>query len=294
MRIPKRKFGRHTLIFLLLASLLFEINGCNLAQKKSPFTSIHIPEPGSSSEVSEIGLGSQIHNVIVASQYLYTKPEVVNYVGQIGYSLAKNSLRPHLPYSFTILLDERLYSTAAPGGYVYLTTGLLNFFKNEAELAGVLAHEIGEIQRQPSAVSTLRKRSEDLAALTAVAASFFGPIGAAGAAGVILLANSPYGDIRKEDLLMQSDKLAVDMLTKSGYDPAALRDVLKRVEKTINNEQLQALTFEWDRKRPVTQERLQKLNDTISQISVQPVSARSNSTHFTQAMKSIYEMYPAR
>ena len=137
MRKIKRQLSVKILTQLLLFILLLQQSGCSLLTK-SIRPSIHIPEPGSNSEISEIDLGSQIHNVIIASQYLYTKPEVVGYVTEVGRNLARYSLRPHLPYSFTILTDERLYSTAAPGGYIYITTGLLNFFKNEAELAGVL------------------------------------------------------------------------------------------------------------------------------------------------------------
>ena len=288
----KGRLSVKTLTQLLLFILLFQQSGCSMLNKNSGAV-IHIPVPGSQSEISEIDLGAQIHNVITASQYLYTKPEVVNYVTEVGRSLARYSLRPHLPYSFTILVDERLYSTAAPGGYIYLTTGLLNFMKNEAELAGILAHEIGEVQHQPAAVSILKKHSEDLAALTALVGSFFGPIGAVSAAGAILLTNSPYGDIGEGELLIDADQLAVNMLAKSHYNPAAFRNALLRVEETFHGSEQQGLALEWDRKRPIRIERLQKLDNLISQIKLDPMSLQTDSSRFTQAMKSIYAMYPA-
>lgn len=274
-------------IFLMVSSA-----GCGYLRLSTPSV-LNIPRPGSESEVSEIGLGRQIHDAIVASQYLYTKPEVVNYVAEIGRKLADISMRPHLPYSFTILADERLYSTAAPGGYVYITTGLLSFFKNESELAGVLAHEIGEIQHQSPVFSSFKRHSEDLAALSALVGSFFGPIGAMSAAGVILLTSVPYGEVDKTELLMDADRMAISMMTKCGYNPESLRDVLIRIGSANQDPQGKNFAFEWHQKRPVTEERLRNLDAALKNAGIDFSSFNTDSVRFTQVMRSIYEMHPA-
>ncbi|MDD3295609.1 MAG: M48 family metalloprotease, partial [Geobacteraceae bacterium] len=95
----------------------------------------------------EKAVGAAIHREILASFYPYTDPKVVRYVTDLGRSLAAHAKRHDLDYCFTILYSEKIYATSAPGGYVYVTTGMLNFLQNEAELAAVLAHEIGELQQ---------------------------------------------------------------------------------------------------------------------------------------------------
>jgi len=92
-----------------------------------------------------------------------------------------------LVYRFTILYDEKIYATSAPGGYIYLTTGMLNFLQNEAELASVLAHEIGRLQYKDPRFT----QSDDvLNAATQAGASIapmFGPIGSLASLGLVLL-----------------------------------------------------------------------------------------------------------
>ena len=79
---------------------------------------------------AEVEIGEQIHQQILQSFYPYTDPRVVQYVNTVGNHLAEFAARKDLPYRFTILYNEKIYATSSPGGFVYVTTGMLAFLQN--------------------------------------------------------------------------------------------------------------------------------------------------------------------
>lgn len=81
---------------------------------------------------------------------IYKDKKLSFYVTRIGTKLTQFSELPNLTYTFTVLNDEKVNAFALPGGYIYVTRGLLAIAANEAELAGVLAHEIGHITARHS------------------------------------------------------------------------------------------------------------------------------------------------
>ncbi|MBD2199544.1 MULTISPECIES: M48 family metallopeptidase [Calothrix] len=98
------------------------------------------------SDSEEVQLGKEINQQLVNNEIqLYRDSNVNNYVNQIGQWLAANSTRPNIPYTFQIVKDNSINAFATMGGYVYVTTGLLEAADNEAQLASVIAHEIGHI-----------------------------------------------------------------------------------------------------------------------------------------------------
>jgi predicted Zn-dependent protease len=97
------------------------------------------------SEKKEIGIGREMHQEILAKVPVYANAAVADYVGRIGQQLARDSDRPGLEYTFTVLDSPDINAFATPGGYVYINRGLLAYLQSEAELAAVLAHEIAHI-----------------------------------------------------------------------------------------------------------------------------------------------------
>lgn len=97
-------------------------------------------------EEEEQSLGQSIALQVVArSGGLYEQADLVRYVNLVGRSVAATSDRPNVNYRFAILNDQTINAFAAPGGYIFVTRGLLKQVKNEAELAAVLGHEIGHV-----------------------------------------------------------------------------------------------------------------------------------------------------
>ena len=98
------------------------------------------------SEAQEATLGAQINQELLSGQVkLYNNPAANEYVNRIGQKLARNSANPNIKYTFQVIDDDAINAFATMGGYVYVNTGTLKAADNEAQLAGVIGHEIGHI-----------------------------------------------------------------------------------------------------------------------------------------------------
>ena len=103
------------------------------------------------SPAQEQKVGAEEHQNIIKTMGVYKNKEMQAYVNEIGQSLAKNTERPDVSYTFTVLDSPMVNAFALPGGYVYVTRGLLALANSEAELAGVIGHEIGHVTARHSA-----------------------------------------------------------------------------------------------------------------------------------------------
>ena len=174
------------------------------------------------SEAQEIGIGRESDPQIKAEMGVYDDPELQKYISDIGMRLAKVSERPNLPWQFTVVDQPAINAFAVPGGFIYLTRGILPFLANEAELVGVIGHEIGHVTARHSAQQYTRSLGGQLL-LTGVgvfvpAARPFGQISET-ALGLLVL---KYG---REDEL-QSDQLGARYAVTGGWDPDGVPGML--------------------------------------------------------------------
>lgn len=176
------------------------------------------------SEQQEISLGRKTHQQVLAQYGVYDDPELQEYVQNIGERLARKSHRNNLIYRFTVLDSKQVNAFALPGGYIYITRGLMAFLKNEAELAAVLGHEIGHVTARHS---VRQYSATQLANIGATLGSIFIPGMNNQAAnqlvqvfGTALLRG--YG--REHEL--EADRLGAEYLASTGYDPKAMLDVI--------------------------------------------------------------------
>jgi predicted Zn-dependent protease len=179
-------------------------------------------------------------------------PAVHKYVTLVGTALVQQSDRPRLEWTFIVLDTDGVNAFAAPGGFVHITRGALGLIKNEAELAGVLGHEIGHITRKHT-INALRnsatkKLGTDLAAKRG--------------AFISAVANLAYDNIienawdRGDEL--DADKVAVQLAPKIGYAPASLADFLNRLSERNKNQAERNGLFA---SHPETKERITKINE---------------------------------
>lgn len=98
----------------------------------------------------EIELGEQVRREVLKQYKLYQDSQVVDYVRRIGAKVASYADRQNITYQFFVLDDPLINAFALPGGAIYITRGILTVFNNEAELAGVLGHEIGHVVERHS------------------------------------------------------------------------------------------------------------------------------------------------
>jgi predicted Zn-dependent protease len=103
------------------------------------------------SEGQEIALGQQEDQKAVASFGVYDDPALQDYVASLGHSIAERAERPKLPWTFRLVDDPAVNAFALPGGFVYMTRGILAYFDSEAELAMVMGHEVGHVTARHSA-----------------------------------------------------------------------------------------------------------------------------------------------
>jgi predicted Zn-dependent protease len=102
------------------------------------------------SEAQEVQTGQQ-EDAKVRKQYgVYDNPALQQYVNEVGQKLARSSHRPGLRYSFVVVDSPEINAFALPGGYIYITRGIMAYLNSEAELAGVLGHEIGHVTARHS------------------------------------------------------------------------------------------------------------------------------------------------
>ena len=221
-------FLRRTAFFLLPA-LVF--SGCASVVDRD----ISDITPQGKPMTQEQIVGEQIHQQILASFYPYTDPKVVRYVNDTGRKLAARARRRDLEYRFTILYNEKIYATSAPGGYIYITTGMMNFLQSEAELAAVLAHEIGHIARK-HVVKEIQKsgvwQAGTKLALSATDLSSDQEKVLQGLTDEAWKSLVVKG-LSKEDEY-EADRLAALNCSKIGYDPYGIYDFIKRLEPSEN------------------------------------------------------------
>ncbi len=174
---------------------------------------------------SEIAIGRTNHPKIIEEYGRYNDELLQGYVQSVGEKLAAVSHRPELLYRFTVLDSPVINAFALPGGYIYITRGLMAYLSSEAELAAVLGHEIGHV----TARHGVRQQSASQAAnlgytigsilfpelRAAPSQSLFNILG-----GALL---SGYG--REHEL--ESDGLGAEYLARAGYEPKAMIEVIR-------------------------------------------------------------------
>ena len=178
------------------------------------------------SRESEKQIGAEQHEYIVAEfGGVYEDRDLAAYVDSIGQFLARTSNAPDVGYTFTILNSPVINAFALPGGYVYVTRGLIGLAENEAELAGVIAHEIGHVAARHGA----QRHSKNV--LTGIGLTILGiatessaltNIASVGAQAVL----SSYS---REDEF-EADQLGVGYLSRAGFDTDSMSTFLSKME----------------------------------------------------------------
>lgn len=180
------------------------------------------------SESREIAMGREADPEIVALMGVLDDAVVQSYVADLGRRMAAISERPHLPWTFRVLDDPLVNAFALPGGYVYVTRGILAHVNSEAELAAILGHEIGHVTARHSAEQMSRAQ---LAHVGLVAGYVLAPenfrdvIGVAGIGVELVFLKYGRDDER------QADALGFRYMTRLHYDPRPMADVFTMLER---------------------------------------------------------------
>lgn len=202
---------------LLLLPALLVLGACstNPATGEQSFTAFMSPE-------KEMQVGAEEHPKIL-EQFggAYGDRELAAYVRDMGLRLAAQSEMPDLPWTFTVLNDTKVNAFALPGGYIYVTRGLLALASDEAELAGVLSHEIGHVTARHTAQRYSTAVTANIGVQVLGVLSQAAGLGRMGGDIAALGANVALRSYSREQEL-ESDMLGVRYMVRLGYDPQAL------------------------------------------------------------------------
>ena len=170
----------------------------------------------------EVKLGRQEHQKIIGQFGVYDDPELQNYINQVGQRVAAESSREEIEYTFTILNSDMINAMALPGGFIYITRGMLMHMNSESELAAVLGHEIAHVTEKHA----LRRenRGKGIQVLNTVLAAVSGQPGLyelGNVFGGVLLS----GYSREFEL--EADEVGARFMAKAGYSPQAMLDTIE-------------------------------------------------------------------
>jgi len=211
-------------------------------------------------EPQEITLGEGIASSLLGAAPLLDNPAVQQYVNRVGRWLTLQTERPDLPWQFGVLDDNDVNAFSAPGGYVFITKGLLAQMNSEAELAGVLAHEISHVLRKHH-LQAIKKgaRTELLADLAndAIKKNEKDPrLTKLVSAGTEVYAR---GLDKKDEY--EADRMGVVIAARAGYDPYGLPAVLQTLQSLNPSDSSVALMF---KTHPALSDRLGMLDQEMT------------------------------
>ena len=182
---------------------------------------------------AEQRLGDQAHPQILAQYGGAYEGPVSAYVERLGRRLAAVTAQPEGPWTFTVLDSPVVNAFALPGGYVYVTRGLIALAKDEAELAGVVGHEIGHV----TAAHTAERQTRATIAQAGLLATMIGAAVLGADRSVLDLIGQGAGAAAQGTLAsfnraqeLEADRLGVEYLLAADYDPAAQADFLRQMQ----------------------------------------------------------------
>lgn len=212
---------------------------------------------GGTSEKDEISIGREITGNLLGASPLVKDAALQQYVNKVGRWVALQSERPDLPWHFGVIESEDINAFAAPGGYVVLTRGLYRKLASEAQLAGVLAHEIEHVV-QKHHLKVLQKSQ-----LLDIGAGALGDKLGKDNKNVKKLIGSGAEILARgldKDAEFEADRMGIVLAARAGYDAYGLVDVLQEIGHVAKDDGSVALLF---KTHPAPDDRLLKLGDAI-------------------------------
>jgi predicted Zn-dependent protease len=208
----------------------------------------------------QIALGKQISQQVETQSKIITDPVVSEYINRLGQNLVRNS-DSQVPFTIKVIDSDDINAFALPGGFFYVNSGLILAADNEAELAGVMAHEIGHV----AACHAAREQSRaNLMQMMTIPLIFVGgPIGYAAYEGAGLAVPLTFLKFSR-GFEAQADYLGVQYMYKAGYDPESFVDFFEKVQ--VEEKRKPGTISKAFSTHPQTPDRIEKTQTEISKI----------------------------
>ena len=206
----------------------------------------------------QIAMGRQYAQQVESSSKMVTDPVVTEYINRMGQNLVRNS-DAQVPFTIKVIDSDQVNAFALPGGFFYVNSGLILAADDEAELAGVMAHEIAHVAACHAARENTRGNIMNLASIPLIFVG--GAIGYAGyeAAGLAL----PLTFLKfSRGFEAQADYLGVQYMYKAGYDPQAFTAFFEKID-AMNKKKPGLISKAFDT-HPQTPDRIEKTQEEIN------------------------------
>jgi predicted Zn-dependent protease len=174
----------------------------------------------------EIALGKQLASEVERQAKIINDPVVAEYVNRVGQNLVRNS-DAKVPFTIKVIDSEEVNAFALPGGFFFVNSGLIMKADNEAELAGVMAHEIGHVAARHGTRQATRGEIAQLGMIPLIFMGGWTGYGIYQAASVLV----PVGFLKfSRAMESEADLLGLEYMYKAGYDPTAFVDFFEKIE----------------------------------------------------------------
>lgn len=209
-------------------------------------------------EAKEIEIGRQLAAVLLGSKPLHPDMQLQRYVNRLGRWISLQSTRPGLPWSFAVIDDPGFNAFAAPGGYIFVTKGLVDRV-DEAELAGILAHEIIHVTEKHH-LNALRSKARAGLATTLIGSQLRNNLAGTVSQQMLNLGRNLYSSGLDQGDEFDADRNGVALAARAGFDPYGLPSVLQALRTATPDNQLFTLTLST---HPPAQQRLDQLEQAM-------------------------------
>ena len=275
---------KHRFAFALAVALVAVAGASSLAQEPHASRAFY----NTFTDEEEMSMGRTAAEDAEKARPILNDAELTAYLNEVGQKVAQASQRPQLQYHFKIVNSPSINAFSLPGGYVYVNRGLLELIESEAELAGVLGHEIGHVVAFHSMNDVARRWWADRAINEVKKAGLTpdqkiqGMLDEYG--GTFLLFVNKKFSREEED---EADQLGLYNTARAGYDPNGLVIFLNRLVQVGAGQDLYAMLL---RNHPLPEDRVGLLKEELKQVPI-PGNARKNTVAF-RAVKNRLRTLP--
>jgi len=238
---------------------------------------------GSVDQPKEIEMGRGVAETLLGARPLHDDPALQRYVNEVGAWVASQSERADLPWRFGVNDSDHVNAFAAPGGIIIVTRGMLRLLENEAELAGVLGHEVGHVVRKHH-LNAMKKGAWTNLLGAGASAATAGKGGGALVDALVGPTKELYSRGLDKDDEYEADRVGVVLATRAGYDPYGLAGALQTLGKIKGDDPYLALLT---KTHPNPGQRLDRLGEAMGEIFTRFEAQPRNEARFAAAVKAL-------
>lgn len=234
------------------------------------------------SESQEIAMGREADLDVRKSMGVYRDAALQAYVREVGMRLARASHRPNLPWTFTVVDTPAVNAFALPGGFIYITRGILPYLRDESELAAVLGHEVGHVDARHGAAQMSKQQLANVGVVlgTVLAPKYGDAFGLAGGGlGILFL---KFG--REAEL--EADRLGTGYAARNGWDPGGMPGLLDTLARLDGATGSSRGVPNWALTHPPAADRVVKVQEAVAAART-ATSTVTNKTSFERHLGGV-------